>query len=347
MAEKTRKLGKKIFVAATLILSVGILLYFLFTTGGGIETLARIAKTLRHSWLFAAVFAAVVCWLLEGLEIHLLCRHLKPKWKFSHSFSTGMIGFLYNAVTPFATGGQPMQMYTLSSMGMDTGMAGSVVAVKTLAYQIVMVVYALIMVAMKLHYFQTNVTNFAFLTVIGLITNCIFIATVILFMVSEKTTDRILRSVLALLHRMKLCRRPKKRYEKIHNQLQIFHDASKTMGNSAPLYLAVMVSATVQITLNSLIPFFIYRSFNLHGASVTAMVAAQVFVAMVSAFVPLPGSSGGAESSFYLFFGLYFKSAIFPAIVLWRLITYYANIVFGGLFAYLASRLKQAEQAKN
>ncbi|WP_411677908.1 lysylphosphatidylglycerol synthase transmembrane domain-containing protein [Caproicibacter sp.] len=340
MAEEKRKFGKNLFVIITLILSVGILLYFLFTTGGGIETLARIAKTLRRTWLLAAVLAAVACWLLEGFEINLLCRHMKPNWKFSRSFSAGMIGFLYSAVTPFATGGQPMQMYTLSNMGMDTGMAGSVVAVKTLVYQVVMVLYALLMVATKLHYFQTSVTNFAFLTVVGLFSNCIFIALVVLFMLSEKTTDRILRSTLLLLHRFKLCRHPKARYEKIHSQLQVFHDASKIMGNSAPLYLSVMASAALQITLNSLIPFFIYRSFNMQGASVTAMIAAQVFVAMVSAFVPLPGSSGGAESSFYLFFGLYFKSAIFPAILLWRLITYYSNIVFGGIFAYVGSKMK-------
>ncbi|QAT48472.1 flippase-like domain-containing protein [Caproiciproducens sp. NJN-50] len=345
MAEKKKKFGKNLFVAITLILSISILLYFLFTMGGGIETLARISKTLRRSWLLAAVLAAVSCWLLEGYEINLLCRHLKSGWRFSDSFSTGMIGFLYSAVTPFATGGQPMQMYTLSNMGMDTGMAGSVVAVKTLIYQVVMVLYALLMVALKLHYFQTSVTNFAFLTVIGLFTNCIFIAVVVLFIVSEKTTDRILRSSLSLLHRMKLCRHPEERYRKIHSQLQVFHDASKLMGNSAPLYLSVMVSTVLQITLNSLIPFFIYRSFNMHGASVTTMVAAQVFVAMVSAFVPLPGGSGGAESSFYLFFSLYFgATAIFPAILLWRIITYYANIVFGGVFAYLGSRMQRMKR---
>ena len=237
-----------------------------------------------------------------------------------------------------------MQVYSLSGMGMNTGMAVSIVTMKTLIYQVVMVLYALCMVALRLHYFQTSVTNFAFLTVIGLITNCLFIMVVVLFMVSERTTDRILRSVLSLLHRMKLCRCPEKRYEKIHNQLEAFHGASKIMGNSAPLYLSVTASSALQITLNSLIPFFIYRSFNMRGASVLTMVAAQVFVAMVSAFVPLPGSSGGAEGSFYLFFGLYFRSAIFPAILLWRMITYYANIVFGGVFAYFANRLKNRKQ---
>lgn len=335
--EKKRKTGKNIFVAVTLLLSVGILIYFLFTQGGGIETLAHIARTLRAPWLMAAVLAAVACWLLEAFELNLLCRHLKPGWKYSHSFTVGMVGFLYSAVTPFATGGQPMQMYTLSGMGMDTGMAGSVVAVKTLIYQVVMVLYALLMVATKLHYFQTGVTNFSFLTVIGLFTNCLFIAVVVLFIISEKTTDRILRYTIHLLHRMKFCRHPEERYEKIHSQLQVFHDASKLMGNSSRLYLSAMGATVVQITLNSLIPFFIYRSFNMRGASVTTMIAAQVFVAMVSAFIPLPGSSGGAESSFYLFFGIYFKSAIFPAILLWRIITYYANILFGAVFAYFGS----------
>ncbi|MCI1965693.1 MAG: flippase-like domain-containing protein [Oscillospiraceae bacterium] len=341
MAKRNRKLCKNLFVAATLILSGGILLYFLFTMGGGIETLIRISKTLQHSWLAAAVLAAVVCWVLEGFEIDLLCRHLKKGWRFSRSFTSGMIGFLYSAVTPFATGGQPMQMYSLRSMGMDTGKAGSVVALKTLIYQAVMVLYALVMVVMRLHFFQTSVTNFAFLTVIGVFTNCLFIAAVVLFMVSEKTTDRILRFTISQLHRMKLCRHPEERYQKIHSQLQVFHDASKMMGNCAPLYLTVVASATLQITLNSLIPYFIYRSFNMQGASITTMIAAQVFVAMVSAFVPLPGSSGGAESSFYLFFSLYFGStAIFPAILLWRIITYYANIVFGGIFVYVGTKMK-------
>ena len=63
------------------------------------------------------------------------------------------------------------------------------------------------------------------------------------------------------------------------------------------------------------------------------MVAAQVFVAMVSAFVPLPGASGGAEGSFVIFFGKFFGQDIVPAMFLWRLLTYYVNIALGGFFS--------------
>nr|WP_319489075.1 lysylphosphatidylglycerol synthase transmembrane domain-containing protein [uncultured Caproiciproducens sp.] len=339
MADKLIKaIRKNLFVIITLVLSCGILLYFMFTTDG-IVALGEIVLKLKPQWLILAIAGAGLCWVFEGFVLNLLCKHLYPKWNLGRSFTVGMIGLLYSAVTPFSTGGQPMQIYTMRKMGMDTGKAGSIIAVKTLTYQIVMVLYSLVLVAMKLHFFQTSVSNFSFVTIIGLITNSTFITLVVLFMISETTTDKIVTAVIRFLHKIKLCRHPKERYDRIHNQLEIFHDATKLMGNSTRLYVVVMAVTVVQITLNSLIPYFIYRSFNMHTAPVTTMVAAQVFVAMVSAFVPLPGASGGAEGSFFIFFGMFFKSAIIPAILLWRIITYYFNILFGGICAYVGGKI--------
>lgn len=326
------KLKKNWLAIVTIAISAGFLLYFLLSNGG-IETLGEVVTKLRFRWLIVTLLAAAAGWMLEGLVLHLIIRHVWKDWSYQKSFQVGMIGLLYSAITPSATGGQPMQVVTMHKMGMDTGVACSAVAVKTLTYQAVMLVYAIIMVVMKLRYFQTNVSNFSFITIIGILCNSVFIAAVWLFMVSEKTTDRILRALLHLLYKIKLCRHPQERYTKIHNQLSLFHDASKVMGNSVKFYLPLVVFTVLQITLNSMIPYFIYRSFNLHGAQISTMIAAQVFVAMVSAFVPLPGSSGGAESCFYLFFGPYFKAAIWPAVLLWRVITYYFNILFGGVAA--------------
>jgi len=95
-----------------------------------------------------------------------------------------------------------------------------------------------------------------------------------------------------------------------------------------------------------LVPYFIYRSFGMNNAPVTTMVAAQVFVAMVSAFVPLPGASGGAEGSFFLFFGMFFQTAILPAILLWRFLTYYVNILFGGIISYIGGKRYNKETSE-
>lgn len=340
---KKSNLGKNIFTVITLAISAGILLYFLFATNG-ISELGSIVSTLKLRWILLAILCAVTGWFIEGIVLHIFCRHFDHSWSYHRSFTIGIVGVLYNAITPFATGGQPMQIIALRGMDMDTGMASSIIAVKSLSYQVVMVLYALIMVITKLHYFQTNVSNFSFLTVIGLFTNCAFIAAVILFMISEKLTDKILRASLRVLCKYKICKHPDERYEKIHAHLQVFHDASKIMGNTWRLYITACVFTTLQITLGSLIPYFIYRSFNLRGAQISTMIAAQVFVSMVSAFVPLPGSSGGAELSFSAFFGPYFtQNKMIPAILLWRIITYYMNIAFGGVYIYITNRKKNAK----
>lgn len=339
-AKINEKLKKSWFTFATLSLSAIILFVFL-VSNNGLATLAEIIGSLQFGWLAATLVAVAGGWLLEGLVLHIIIQHVwkKDGWEYKKSYNVGMTGLLYNAITPSATGGQPMQIYTLHNMGMDTGVACSVIAVKTLIYQVVMLVYAMVMVIDKIRYFQTNVTNFSFVTIIGIICNSTFIALVFLFMVSEKTTDRLLRWGLRLGCRMKLCRRPEERYAKIHSQLELFHHASRVMGKaSAKMYLVTSLLTFAQITINCLIPFFIYRSFGFSGWEVITMIAALMFVSMVSAFVPLPGSSGGAEACFYLFFGTYFKNTIWAAVFLWRVLTYYFNILAGAICTYCNNR---------
>ena len=53
----------------------------------------------------------------------------------------------------------------------------------------------------------------------------------------------------------------------------------------------------------------------------------------LSAWPPLPGASVASEGGFYLFFAMFFPGEMmFVAMMLWRLFTYYANIVCGAMF---------------
>lgn len=151
-----KKLGIKIkrnhFPVNTCSLALIILLIFLFANNG-IENLRQLIPQIQGVWLLAALSTAVLTMLLEGLTLHLFCRHLYSKWTYGRSFSVGMTGLLYSAITPFSTGGQPMQIYAMRKMGMDTGKAGSIIAMKTLSYQVIMVTYALILMCLQLGFF--------------------------------------------------------------------------------------------------------------------------------------------------------------------------------------------------
>ncbi len=330
---------KNLFAIITMAISIGVLVYFLITTDG-ITAFARIVDSIQISW-FTLIFVAVVAgWLLEALVLHFFCKKVYPQWKYWHSLIMGMIGLLYSALTPFATGGQAMQIYYMKKLGMDTGAAGSIIAIKSLVYQIIMVLFAMIMVFWKLPFFQQSVSNFSFLTIIGLITNLTFVVIVLFFAVCEKVTDKAVRAVIKFLYRIRLVKKPVLRYHKIHSEFAIFHKSTKLVGKSVKVYLSAAFFTIIQIFVACIIPYLIYRSFNFKGANMFDMLGAQAFVNMVSAFIPLPGASGGAEGSFYLFFGLFFiNNTIIPAIFIWRVFTYYLNMIGGLIFVFVVKRV--------
>ena len=329
---------KNLFAIITMAISIGVLVYFLITTDG-ITAFAEIAGSIQIPW-FISIFAAIIVgWLLEALVLHFFCKKVYPQWKYWHSLIIGMIGLLYSALTPFATGGQAMQIYYMRKLGLDTGGAGSIIAVKSLVYQIIMVLFALVMVFWKLPFFQSSVSNFSFLTIIGLTTNLTFVLLVLFFAINEKATDKCLRAIIKFLYRIKIVKKPVSRYYKLHSEFAIFHKSTKLVGKSVKVYVGAVFFTIVQIFVACIIPYLIYRSFNFEGADVFDMLGAQSFVNMVSAFIPLPGASGGAEGSFYLFFGTFFGNLIMPALFIWRIGTYYLNIVGGIAFIFIVKRI--------
>lgn len=337
---------RNLFGIITVLLSAIILLVFLFASDG-IASLQEIGPSLSVSWLLLAIGLSASTWVLEGLTLNLFCKILCPQWTFRYSLDIGLLGILYSALTPFSTGGQPMQIYTMHRLGMDTGKSGSIIAIKTLVYQGVLLVLTLVMIVWKLPYFQKNVSDFSFVTILGLLSNSAFLLFVALFFFSPRITDRLLRGGLKVLMRLHLCRKPLVRYSKIHRELSSFHGSSKLFGKNPRLYLLAIFVTVVQILLGCMVPYLIYRTFGFSEVDPDVMVAAQAYVSMVSAFVPLPGASGGAEGSFLLFFGPFFPTGtLLPATVLWRMLTYYMSLPMGALCTWISGHLKPLPKAE-
>jgi uncharacterized protein (TIRG00374 family) len=60
-------------------------------------------------------------------------------------------------------------------------------------------------------------------------------------------------------------------------------------------------------------------------------------------FIPTPGNSGGAEFSFAMVFASVGTGFVFPAMITWRIISFYAFIIIGFLFL---NAKKRAEKKK-
>jgi hypothetical protein len=89
-----------------------------------------------------------------------------------------------------------------------------------------------------------------------------------------------------------------------------------------------------RLTIYYSIPYFCAMALNIPvtPSMLLNIIALSSFVAMINAFLPMPGSAGGTEATFILMFSTIFSHTDAASImILWRSITFYQTLIIGGL----------------
>ena len=79
---------------------------------------------------------------IDAYMTYILVKSSVPSFKFHNALKTSMVGQFFSAVTPFATGGQPMQVYCMSKYGVEPGKGVSALTQKFVVYQSTLVAYS-------------------------------------------------------------------------------------------------------------------------------------------------------------------------------------------------------------
>ena len=98
-------------------------------------------------WLLIVAFLMVIIyWLLRSKAVSIFTKKFSPKTTYWSSFQMMLRTQFFNAVTPFATGGQPYQVYHLIKDGLSATVSTSVIIQNFIVYQIAMVFLGMIAV---------------------------------------------------------------------------------------------------------------------------------------------------------------------------------------------------------
>lgn len=318
------------------VLSGIVLLMFIIATKGWGDLISQM-KNLRTGWLIGGFLCMLLYWIFESQTLYTITKAVSGKHVFKDAFNVTMVGQFFNSITPFASGGQPAQLYSLSKKGIKAGTAGSILMIKFIIYQSVLTIYSLMLILWKAPFFQDKLNNLFYLTALGFTINAAVIIFLIIFSKYRNLTCKLFRLSSKILIKFNIVKDIKKIKESIDNNLQQFHENILIIKNNKTLVVKSIIYTIIQLTVFYLIPYCIYYSFGMNGAEMADMIAANSFVMMLTAFVPLPGAVGGAEGGFYIFFKLFFnKNNIMTGILLWRLLTFYSCIIFG---AYAAVKI--------
>ncbi len=332
---------KKIIYNLSIVLVSSIAIVILILKEKGLTFFVDQLSNLKLFWIFGSIFLMFLYWIFESLALSVTTSFLNKKISFKESITITMVEQLFNSITPFSSGGQPAQIIYMSKNGFNIGKASSIILLKFIVYQSVFTVYCLIVVLRYYHYFCSKISILFTITFLGLTIHISLILITLFFSFNKKTAKKSMEFIFFILKKASFFKIKEDRISDFENSLDKFYDNIMLLKNNPKLLLKISVLVFFQLTSYFLIPYFICNSLGEYHLNVFIFFAASVFVATIISIVPLPGSVGGAESGFYLFFEpLLDKSIVIIAILVWRFITYYSCLILGSLVVIMSSSKK-------
>ena len=329
---------------------IGLIVYFIFSKDG-LKDLMLSSGNYAWEWLIAAVLCHFCNVIIDCILTWQCIKEKYRKFSFMQSVKTAVTGHFFSAVTPGSSGGQPMQIYRLSRMGVDAGFASSVLLQKFLIYQITATVYAAVLFIANHNYILSQIKDSftVWFVAVGFLMQLSLMAIVILAGLKPKWLKHTVRLFMPLLTKIKGLKYSQKIIRNIDSKINVFRKSNKDFFKK-PLRIALYTAeVAIQITLIYSVPYFVYKSLLPNGSgNWITMLCAVAFVSIVSSMLPRPGASGVSELAFSMFFGSFFTGATLKsATLIWRTITFYFTIIIEGPMSIMgkdnSSRLSSKE----
>lgn len=304
-----------------------------------IQALWKMMLGLRPLWILAALGLMVVYWVFESLGLHLAVSRFVPTQNPGDTFCATMIGQFFNCITPFSSGGQPMQAWYLVKKGVSLSFASCSLLIKFIVYQFVLTIYSALTLLLCFKSFAGRISSIGWLIFVGFGVNLLVITGLLCLGFLRRPTEKVLYGSVSLLKKVKLIseQAASKAKERIQKELMEFYEGFTQIRQDIGGILAMSALTAVQLTAFFLIPLCIFYAFGLGKADVLLMICAGAFVLNFTSFIPLPGAAAGAEIGFHTIFSIFFPTHILSvAILFWRLLTFYLPICVGGCFTATA-----------
>ncbi len=262
------------------------------------------------------------------------CKKMHKDFKFSSAFQLVLRTQFFNAITPFATGGQPYQIYYLKQVGLGYAEATSVVLENFIVYQIALVILGLMaIISNSIFNIFDKVVLLKQLVTLGFIINTLIIVIMFVVAFSKKLNKFLINIGITILTKLKIVKDKEKKLEQWDQNISRFNKSAKILLKDKKSFLSNILYNFIALASLYLIPLFVLYSmgeFNAFNPGIAIVTSAYIMV--IGSFVPIPGGTGGLEFGFVQFYGHFVTGSTLSAMMLvWRFITYYFGMIVGAI----------------
>lgn len=290
-------------------------------------------------WLAGGVLVYGVYMLTQTLMYKTLIKNItgKPRWKLA--YDVAVVGKYYDNVTPFAVGGQPMQIVRLAKNGISAGVSTSIPIIKLMINTLVSVFITALFLLFGLPNLPTMsglngflLTLFEILGVIGFVITL----TASMFMLILSSGNIVTRSfiswVIRVGYKLHLVKNYRETLKKTINQVAEYKSSMQYLRKHPKLLIKMILLSILESLSYATMIYFVVMAFTAQIDTSLAFfffcIVKYYICAMASSFIPLPGGTGMMEISFIFLF-MELENTIVFALLAWRFLTYYIIVLHG------------------
>lgn len=285
-------------------------------------------------WLIVGFICIFMYWFLKTLPLYYFTKSHKKNFTYKSAVILLLRTQFVNAITPFATGGQPYQVYYLNKEGIRSSTSTSIILENFIVYQIALVILGII--AMTINFFIKLFPHNDLLThliTLGFIINTLVIIISFIVAFGKTISKKILHIGITILSKLKIVKDKEKKLEKWNESITNFHKSAKVLMADKKLFFSMIFVNLVALSILYMIPVFVlYAAGNFTSVNVGVAIVTSAYVMLIGSFVPIPGGTGGLEYGYMKFYGFFISGSLLSATMLiWRFITYYFGLIVGGI----------------
>ena len=328
---KKKKLNQKLNIAILIIITI---LVLFFSLKDDFNAVIEQILTANPFWLLVSLFLMASYFFLRSIDFFKLIQRVVPEYTLKKSIKLTITTQFFNAVTPFATGGQPFQVYMLKKDGVRIPEGTNIIIQNFILYQIALVTLGCVAVITNYFcHFYKEIDVLKNLVTIGFTMNFLVIVGLFVISFGKKFNRKLLHFVIHILTKLKLVKDPDAKKKQWDSYFNRFHKGAKVLISDKKYFISAVGRNILALVCLYLVPLtVIYSMGDYTSINGFETIITSAYVMLIGSFVPIPGGTGGLEYGYVAFFGNFLGGATLKAsMLIWRFFTYYLGMFAGAI----------------
>ena len=327
---------KKFLNLVFLLLVFGLTLYTVFR-GEDLHAVLEAIMGAEYSYLLPAAASVVFFVFCESSVIHYMLSTLNIKVNKRHCMLYSGVGFFFSAITPSASGGQPVQLYYMSKDNIPVPVSTIVLMIVTITYKAVLIITAIGIIIFHPGFIYNNIEPVLVFFYVGLFLSVSFCTALLIVVFHPVLARKIVMFTERILVRIHILKDKPERIKKLYDSMEQYISVAAYLKTHKLVIVKVQLITFLQRFAIFSVTWFVFKALGHKGIPFYEIILLQSVISISADMLPFPGGMGISENLFLIIFACIFKeSFLLPGMILSRGIAFYIQLIFCGMLTMIA-----------